>query len=282
VIAHRFGATGRDVPIIGQGTWNVPTRGSEVDEAKRAIRRGIELGMVHIDTAEMYGDGAAERLAGEAIAGLAREQLFVVTKVLPSNASYDGTIRACEASLGRMNLDYFDCFLLHWPGSYPIRDTMRAMEKLVADGKIRSLGVSNFGVDELQEAMDALEREKLACNQVLYHLNERTIEAHEVPFCEKAGIAVVAYTPFGRGDYEDQAGAAVLKKIAAKRGATVHQIILAFLTRNPSVFTIPKAAKVPHVQDNAGAGDLRLDEEEIAEIDRAYPARKRRGGVPTL
>lgn len=277
-----FGATGRDVPVIGQGTWNVPTRGSEAEAAKHALRRGIELGMVHIDTAEMYGDGAAERLAGEAIAGFPREQLFVVSKVLPSNASYDGTIRACEASLGRMGLDYFDCYLLHWPGSYPLRDTMRALEKLVADGKIRSLGVSNFDTAQMKEAIDALEREPLACNQLLYHLNERTIEAHEIPFCKNNGIAVTAYTPFGRGDYEDAASAKTLEKVATKHGATVRQVILAFVTREPMMFTIPKAAKIAHVEENAGAGDLQLDADDIAEIDRAYPARKRRGGVPTL
>jgi len=282
VIRHVFGPTKREVPVVGQGTWNVPTRGSAADDAKRAMRRGIELGMVHIDTAEMYGDGAAERLAGEAIAGLPREQLFVVSKVLPSNASYDGTIRACEASLQRMQLDYFDCYLLHWRGSIPLRETMRAMERLVSDGKIRSLGVSNFGVDDLEEARAALEREPIACNQLLYHLNERTIEAHEIPFCGAAGIAVVAYTPFGRGDYEDRAGVKTLEKIAASHGATVRQVILAFLTRQAFVFTIPKAAKLAHVDENAAAGDLQLDARDIAAIDAAYPAHTRRGGVPTL
>jgi len=192
VLRHPFGAAKRDVPVIGQGTWSMATRGGAADEAKRALRRGIELGMVHIDTAEMYGDGAAERLAGEAIAGLPREHLFVVSKVLPSNASYDGTIAACEASLRRMGLAYLDCYLLHWRGSEPLRETMRAMERLVADGKIRALGVSNFGVDDLKEAAAALEREPIVCNQLLYHLNERTIEAHEIPFCRDAGIAVVA------------------------------------------------------------------------------------------
>ena len=174
MITHPFGATGRDVPIVGQGTWNVPTSGARADEAKRALRRGIELGMVHVDSAEMYGDGAAERLAGEAIAGLPREQLFLVSKVLPSNATYDGTIRACEASLKRMRVDYLDCYLLHWRGSVPLGETMRALEKLVRDGKTRALGVSNFDVADLEEARTALESEPIACNQILYHLGERT------------------------------------------------------------------------------------------------------------
>ncbi len=189
MIVRPFGSTGRNVPIIGQGTWNAPTRGARADEAKRALRRGVELGMVHVDTAEMYGDGAAERLLGEAIAGLPREQLFLVSKVLPSNATYDGTIRACEASLKRMRVDYLDCYLLHWRGSVPLAETMRALERLVRDGKTRALGVSNFEVSDLEEARGALETERIACNQVLYHLRERTVETHEMPYCREHDIA---------------------------------------------------------------------------------------------
>jgi diketogulonate reductase-like aldo/keto reductase len=282
VIARAFGSTGRDVPVVGQGTWNVPTRGARADEAKRALRRGIELGMVHVDSAEMYGDGAAEQLVGEAIAGLPREQLFLVSKVLPSNATYAGTIRACEASLKRMRVDYLDCYLLHWRGSVPLRETMRALEQLVRDGKIRALGVSNFEVADLEEARAALETERIACNQVLYHLGERTVERHEMPYCEEHGIAVVGYTPFGRGDWADRPGARVLGEIARKCGATPHQVILAFLTRQPINFVIPKSSTAEHVEENAGAGALRLDEAEIAAVDEAFPVRRRRGGLPTL
>jgi diketogulonate reductase-like aldo/keto reductase len=277
-----FGPTGRDLPVIGQGTWNVSVRGTAADDAKRALRRGIELGMIHLDTAEMYGDGAAEELLGDAIRGLPREQLFIVSKVLPSNASYAGTIRACEASLRRLGTDYLDCYLLHWRGSVPLRDTMRAMERLVADGKIRSLGVSNFDTADLDEARAALEREPIACNQVLYHLGERTIEAHEIPYGREHGIAIVAYTPFGRGEWSDGAGRRVLDTIAAKHGATARQVILAFVTRDPIVFTIPKASSVEHVEDNAAAGDLVLDDEDVAAIDAAFPTKRRRGGIPTL
>ena len=282
MIVHPFGATGRDVPIVGQGTWNTPLRGERAEEAKRALRRGIELGMVHLDTAEMYGDGGSERLIGEAIRDLPRERLFIVSKVLPQNASYDGTIRACESALKRMRVDYFDCYLLHWRGSVPLGETMRALERLVQDGKTRSLGVSNFDVQDLEEAQVALEREPIACNQVLYHLGERTIEDHELPYCRERGIAIVAYTPFGRGDWTDRPGAHVLDEIARKHGATPRQVILAFLTRDPVAFTIPKAATVPHVEENAGAGDLRLDDEDVAAIDRAFPVRRRRGGIPSL
>ena len=282
MIARAFGTTGRNVPVVGQGTWNVPTRGARADEAKRALRRGVELGMVHVDTAEMYGDGAAERLVGEAIAGLPREQLFLVSKVLPSNATYDGTIRACEASLERMRVDYLDCYLLHWRGSIPLGETMRALEKLVADGKIRALGVSNFEVSDLEEARAALETERIACNQVLYHLGERTVETHETPYCREHDIAIVGYTPFGRGDWADRPGSRVLRDIARKRGATPHQVILAFLTRQPINFAIPKSSSIEHVEENAGAGDLHLDDAETAAIDEAFPVKRRRGGLPTL
>jgi diketogulonate reductase-like aldo/keto reductase len=282
MISRPFGLTGRDVPVIGQGTWNTPTRGESAEEAKRALRRGVELGMVHIDTAEMYGDGASERLIGEAIRGLPREQLFLVSKVLPSNASYEGTIRACEASLKRMRVDYLDGYLLHWRGSVPLGETMRALERLVDDGKIRALGVSNFEVADLEEARVALERAPIACNQVLYHLNERTVEEHEFPYCREHGIAIVGYTPFGRGDWTDRPGAHVLEEVARKHGATARQVVLAFLTRDPIAFTIPKASTVAHVEENAGAGALRLGDDDVAAIDRAFPTRRRRGGLPTL
>lgn len=282
MIERQFGPTGHDVPILGQGTWNVPTRGDAAEEVKRALRRGVELGMTHIDTAEMYGDGASERLIGEAIRGLAREELFLVSKVLPSNASYTNTIRACDASLKRLGTDYLDCYLLHWRGSVPLAETMRALEQLIDDGKIRSLGVSNFDVADLQEALEVLDRYPIACNQVLYHLGERTIEEHEIPFCREHDIAIVGYTPFGRGDWTDHRGADALAAVARKHGATARQVILAFLTREPEVFTIPKASSIAHVEENAAAGDLRLDEDDIAAIDAAFPVRRRRGGLPAL
>ncbi len=282
MLTRAFGRGGPGVPVIGQGTWNVPLRGSARAEAQRALRAGIELGIVHVDTAEMYGDGGAETFVGEAIAGLPRERLFLVSKVLPYNASYTGTLAACHASMKRMGVDYLDCFLLHWRGSEPLEETMRALEQLVAAGDIRSLGVSNFDVDDLRAAQAVLRRERIACNQVLYHLGERTIEAHELPYCREAGIALVAYTPFGRGEWQDGPGAPVLARIAAAHGASVHAVILAFLTREEGTFAIPKAAQLEHARDNAAGGTLRLSAEEIAAVDRAFPARRRRGGLPTL
>ena len=282
MIERSFGRTGRSVPIVGQGTWNVPVRGHARDGAIASLRAGIERGMTHIDTAEMYGDGAAETLVGEAIAGLNRADLFIVSKVVPSHASYDGTLRACEASLKRLGTPYLDCYLLHWRGSHPLADTMRALEKLVADGRIRSLGVSNFDVADLREALGVLRNEPIACNQVLYHLGERTIEDHEVPYCRDNDIAIVAYTPFGRGDWVDAPGADVLEAIARKHSVTAHTVILAFLTREEHVFAIPKAASLEHMRDNAAGGDLRLSADEIAKIDQAFPRSRRRGGIPTL
>jgi diketogulonate reductase-like aldo/keto reductase len=277
-----FGTGFPEVPIIGQGTWNVPLRGSARDEAISSLRAGVELGMTHIDTAEMYGDGGAETLVGDAIAGLPRERLFLVSKVLPSNASYSGTIKAAHASMKRMRVDYLDCYLLHWRGGEPLAETMRALEQLVADGDIRSLGVSNFDVADLREAQTALKREKIACNQVLYNLGERTIEEHEMPFCRENGIATVAYTPFGRGDWQGTPGAKELERIAKAHGVTAHAVILAFLTREELTFAIPKAAKPAHAADNVAAGEFRLTPAEIAAIDRAFPIRKRRGGLATL
>ena len=270
-----FGTTGRDVARIGQGSWQIPERGPAADGAKRALLRGVELGMTHIDTAEMYGDGRAEELIGETIreGKLRRENLFVVSKVLPSNSSYEGTLRACDRSLRRLGLDYLDCYLLHWRGSQPLRDTMRALEKLVDDGKIRALGVSNFDVDDLEEAKAALERHPLSCNQVLYHLQERGIEHRIQPWCAQNNVAVVAYTPFGRSGVpaETTPRGRTLTEIAKKHGITPRVVILAFLTREANAFAIPKAASIPHVEENARAGDVDLDADDIAEIEKAYP-----------
>jgi diketogulonate reductase-like aldo/keto reductase len=275
MIQRPFGTTGRDVARIGQGTWNIPERGTEAEEAKRALRRGVELGMAHIDTAEMYGDGRAEEIVGEAIreGGIPRSELFIVSKVLPSNASYQGTLRACERSLRRLGTDYLDCYLLHWRGSHPLADTMRAMERLVDDGKIRALGVSNFDVDDLDEAEEALERHPIACNQVLYHLGERGIEHRVLPWCRKHSVAVVAYTPFGRGPLPLQSTPAgrALAEIAGNYGVGIHAVMLAFLTRESGVFAIPKASSMPHVEENAKAGNLQLDPAEIERIERAFP-----------
>lgn len=268
-----FGPTGEKVPVIGQGTWNMPESGRARDEAVRALHRGIELGMTHIDTAEMYGSGAVESILGEALQGTPREKLFVTTKVLPSNASYKGTIAACEASLRRLRMEYVDLYLLHWPGSHPLEETMRALEALVAMGKARFIGVSNFDLEELQEAQSYLRDVPLASNQVLYHLRERGIESRLIPYCKEQQIAVVAYTPFGRGRFprKEAEPGGVLAEVAAKYGKTPRQVILNFLTRESNVFAIPKASRIDHVEENAGASGWTLDPQDAAAIDEAFP-----------
>lgn len=267
-----FGATGIELPAIGQGTWNLPESGAKLKEAQRAIRRGIELGMTHIDTAEMYGAGRVEELLGETIRGIPRDRLFITTKVLPSNASHQGTLRAAERSLQRLGLEYVDLFLLHWPGSHPLEATMRAFDKLVEDGKTRFVGVSNFEASEMREAASYLRVAHLACNQVLYHLCERGVEHDLLPEARRSGIAIVGYTPFGRGAYlRGVRSRETLERVGAKHGATLPQVALAFLTRDPVLFTIPKAARVEHVEENAGAGELELDQQDVAEIDAAFP-----------
>lgn len=268
-----FGRTGAEVATIGQGTWDMPESGARLDEAKRAIRRGVELGMTHVDTAEMYGSGRVEELLGDALSGLPRDELFVASKVLPGNSTYDGTIEAAQRSLRRLRCGYLDLFLLHWPGAHPLGETMRAMETLVERGLTRFVGVSNFDTEEMLEAASLLRAVPLACNQVLYHLCERRIERALLPVAARAGIAIVGYTPFGRGAFlEHASGRAVLERVAAKHGATPRQVTLAFLTRRPGLFTIPKAARVAHVEENASAAGLVLDENDVEEIDRAFPA----------
>jgi diketogulonate reductase-like aldo/keto reductase len=278
-----FAQTGVDLPVIGQGTWDFPESGARLAQAKAALLRGIELGMTHIDTAEMYGSGRVEEIVGETIAGVAREKLFLTTKVLPGNATYRGTLAAAERSLRRMQVDYTDLYLLHWPSDHPLEETMRALETLVTQGKARYVGVSNFDVPEMLEAAGYLRDAPLVCNQVLYHLRERGAEHEVIPQAQERGIAVVAYTPFGRGRFPRKEGepGGVLDSVARKHGATPRQVILAFLTREPNVFTIPKAAGIAHVAENAGAGDLVLDADDVAAIDAAFPLGKR-GPLATL
>jgi diketogulonate reductase-like aldo/keto reductase len=274
-----FGPTGQNVSVIGQGTWYID-RGDR-KAAVAALRRGIELGMTHIDTAEMYGD--AELVIAEAIAGK-RDGLFLVSKVLPSNASRKGTIAACERSLKRLKTDYLDCYLLHWRGSYPLADTVAAFEELVRAGKIRSWGVSNFDADDLDEMLKVAGEGKIACNQVLYHLKERAIEHAVFPWCVRHGVAVVAYSPFGHNDFpspKTKAGE-VLQKIADSHKATPRQVALSFLAREIPVFAIPKASSADHARENAEAGDLALSAAEIAAIDTAFPRGPKPRGLPML
>jgi len=276
---RKFGNSGPDVSVIGQGTWYLD-RGDR-KSAVAALRRGIETGMTHIDTAEMYGD--AELVIADAIAGK-RDELFLVSKVLPGNASRRGTITACERSLKRLKTDYLDCYLLHWRGSFPLQDTVAAFGELIAAGKIRCWGVSNFDTDDLNEMLAVAGKGKIACNQVLYHLQERAIEHAVIPWCEKHGVAVVAYSPFGHNEFPSPRSRAgeVLQSIADAHKATARQVALCFLTRAASVFAIPKASSAEHAADNAAAGKLNLSESELAALDKAFPRGPKPRGLPML
>ncbi len=266
-----FGKTGLALPIIGQGTWNIPESKKGRSEAIAALRRGVELGMTHIDTAEMYGAGEVERIVGEAIAPLERESLFLASKVLPSNASYEGTLAAAKRSLQRLGTPYLDGYLLHWCGEYPLEETMRAMRTLIEDGSIRFAGVSNCDVEELEIARRCLAPYPLLCDQVLYHLCERTAEHRLFPYARSHDIPIVGYTPFGRKKIASLLADGTLREIAATHATSIRAIVLSFLTRDPMLFAIPKASSVAHVEENALAGDIALRSDEIAAIDRAFP-----------
>src|ERR1700712_4389154 len=277
--SRKFGSNGPNVSAIGQGTWYIDH--GDRKSAVAALRRGIDLGMTHIDTAEMYGD--AELVVAESMAGR-RDDVFLVSKILPSNASRRGTIAACDRSLKRLKTDRLDCYLLHWRGSVPLAETVAAFDELVRAGKIRCWGVSNFDVDDLDEMLDVAGEGGIACNQVLYHLQERAIEHAVLPWCEQHGVAVVAYSPFGHGSFPGPhtPGGRVLEDIAASHGATARQVALRFLVRRPTLFTIPKASTPEHAADNAGAGALRLTEAELARIDAAFPLGPRPRRLPML
>lgn len=273
--------TRESVPAIGQGSWYLE-RGDKA-EAIGALRRGLDLGLRHIDTAEMYGDGRSEAIIGDAIAGR-RDEVFLVSKVLPHNASRRGTRAACERSLQHLKTDRLDCYLLHWRGPHPLEETFEAFEALRAEGKILSWGVSNFDEDDLDEALAVAGPGRMACNQVLYHLGERAIEHAVIPWCERNGVAVTAYSPFGHHDFPEphSPGGRVLAEIAARHVATPRQVALAFLTRRPSLFAIPKAASLAHVEDNAGALRLVLTEADFTRIDAAFPRGRKPASLPML
>jgi len=265
-----FGPTKREVSIIGEGTWYFEK--SDKDTAISALQRSLDLGINHLDTAELYGNGEAEKIIGESI-GVRRNQVFLVSKVYPGHASKKGTIKACEGSLSRLRTDHIDCYLLHWRGRYPLEETIEAFEELKREGKILSWGVSNFGVNDLDQVLKIAGKDRLACNQVLYHLKDRSIEQEVIPWCEKHGVAVTAYSPFGHGDFPSSRTkeGKVLEEIAKAHNATPRQVALSFLARRQSVFAIPKASSPEHVVENAGAAYIRLTKDEIDRIDEAFP-----------
>lgn len=278
--AATFGPTQIELPVVGQGTWNLER--DDPSEALAALEAGIDAGLTHIDTAELYGSGRVERLIGPLVARR-RDELYLVSKVLPSNASYRGTLAACERSLERLRTDHLDLYLLHWPGSHPLEGTLRAFEALVAAGKIRAYGLSNFDAYELDEAVAIAGPGRIVCNQVLYHLEQRAIEHAVIPRCKAHGVAVVAYSPFGSGRFPSarSAGGAVLHGLAAARGASPYQLALAFLIRQGGVFAIPKAAQVAHALENAAAGSLTLSAAEMDSLATAFPLGRARS-LPML
>jgi diketogulonate reductase-like aldo/keto reductase len=272
-----FGSSNIEVPAIGQGTWKIAA--DAANAAVKALQRGIDLGMTHIDTAEMYN--GAEAIVNEAMRGR-RDQVYLVSKVLPSHASREGTIAACEASLQRLGTDYLDCYLLHWRGRSPLEETLAGFEALMKQGKIRSWGVSNFGVGDLEETLRIAPAGGPVCDQVLYNLWTRAIEYDLIPWCREHGIAVTGYTTFGHSQFPapDSPAGAVLAEIGAAHNATPRQVVLAWAVRDPILFAIPKSSSPEHTEENAAAGDLVLTEEEVAMMNLTFPLGPRSSRLP--
>ncbi|MCS6799634.1 MAG: aldo/keto reductase [Myxococcota bacterium] len=274
--ARPFGPLG-PVPVVGIGTWNMER--DDRRSAVAAIRAALDVGARHVDTAELYGEGRVEEIVAEAIEGR-RDEVFLVSKVLPQNASREGAVRACERSLRRLRTDRLDVYLLHWPGPHPLEETIEAFEALVRAGKIRAWGVSNFDVEDLERALAIAGPGRIACNQVLYHLRERGIEHRVVPWCEAHGVAVTGYTPFGRGPFPESHP--VLGALARKHGVEPRTIALAFLVRRPSLFAIPKTSTPDRARRNAAAADLTLDADDLEALERAFPLGPPPRTLPTL
>jgi diketogulonate reductase-like aldo/keto reductase len=261
---------GERVPALGQGTWHMGEDRRRAAEEAAALRLGIELGLTLIDTAEMYGGGAAEEIVAEAARGL-RDKLFIVSKVLPHNASRAGVVAACERSLKRLKTDRIDLYLLHWRGSVPFAETLAGFEDLRRAGKIRHHGVSNLDRREIEEWAGLPGGASVAADQVLYNLSRRGPEWDLIPWCRARGVAVMAYTPLGQGQMlRDR----TLAGIARRHAASPAQIALAWLLRREGTIVIPKAARLEHVRDNRAALEVRLDEEDLAALDRAFPPPK--------
>ena len=264
---------GQVVPALGQGTWHMGEHGGAAKAEAAALRLGIDLGITLIDTAEMYGNGGAEEVVAEAIAGQ-RDKIFLVSKVYPHNASRDGVPAACERSLERLKTDRLDLYLLHWRGSHPLAETVGAFEKLREAGKIRAWGVSNFDVNDMNELMRLKAGAGCATNQVLYHPDSRGIEYDLLPWCAEHRIPVMAYSPIG------QAGrllrSAALRDVAKRHEATPAQIAIAWGLRHPHMISIPKAVDPAHVRQNAAAGEIVLTEADLAAIDAEHPPPRRK------
>ena len=272
--------SGETVPAVGQGTWYMGERRGDVARQADALRLGIDLGMTLIDTAEMYASGGAEQVVATASAGL-RDRLFIVSKVLPQNASRDGVPAACERSLKRLNTDRIDLYLLHWRGGHPLAETVAAFEALQAAGKIRYWGVSNLDTADMRALRGVPGGAGCAADQVLYHPNSRGIEFDLLGWCADHKVPVMAYSPLGH-DVRRLLGSPALRAVAARHGATPAQVAIAWGLRGGNVISIPKAADAAHVRENAGAAELNLMAEDLAAIDAAHPPPTRKVGLDLL
>jgi diketogulonate reductase-like aldo/keto reductase len=270
--------SGEPIPVFGLGTWMM----GEVDKKRvdevAALKLGLDLGATLIDTAEMYGDGEAEDIVGEAISGR-RDGLFLVSKVLPENASRKDTVAACEGSLKRLRTDRIDLYLLHWRGSTPLQHTLEAFIQLQREGKIRHWGVSNFDTDDMEELLALPGGDGCATNQVLYNLKRRRIEYDLVPFCRDRNIPIMAYSPIEQGRL---LGVAALKEVASRHEATTTQVALAWLLGKPATIVIPKATNAAHLRDNFAALDLKLTDDDVAVLDRAFPPPEKKYALEML
>jgi diketogulonate reductase-like aldo/keto reductase len=264
---------GPPIPVLGQGTWRMGERAAEAKREIAALKLGFELGLTLFDTAEMYGEGGAEEVVGQVIKGR-RAETYIVSKVSPHNASFKGTVAACERSLSRLGIEQLDLYLLHWPGSHPLADTVRAFEKLRADGKIAAWGVSNFDHDAMMELAGVPDGGRCAANQVLYNIAQRGIEWDLLPWCREHAIAVMAYCPLDPGGR--MLKSKPLQAVAARHQATTAQIALAWLLHQHGVVAIPKAVSEAHVRENRAAADIKLTRTDLAEIDAAFPPPRRK------
>lgn len=264
---------GLALPAIGQGTWYMGENAGQRQKEIAALRAGIDAGLTLIDTAEMYADGGAEEVIGEALQGR-REQVFLVSKVYPWNAGGQKAVTACDASLRRLKTDYLDLYLLHWRGNYSLAETVEAMETLIRQGKIRRWGVSNLDYDDMQELYGVTGGKACATNQVLYHLGSRGIEFDLLPWCQQQQIPVMAYCPLAQAGRlrDDLFNSRAVQDVAHAHQATPAQVLLAWAIRQPGVMAIPKASSVDHVKENAAALALQLSDEAIALLDQAFPA----------
>jgi diketogulonate reductase-like aldo/keto reductase len=271
---------GETVPALGQGTWYMGERRGEAAKEADALRLGIDLGMTLIDTAEMYASGGAEQVVAQAIAGQ-RDKVFIVSKVLPQNASRAGVPAACERSLKRLGTDRIDLYLLHWRGGHPVAETVAAFEALKTAGKIRHWGVSNFDTDDMEEVLGVPNGKNCAANQVLYHPDSRGIEFDLLPWCADHSIPIMAYSPLGH-DVRKLLGSPALQAVARAHGATPAQVAIAWGLRSGRVMSIPKAADAAHVRENAGAADIVLTAEDLAAIDAVHKPPRRKVGLDLL